>query len=109
MALASAGQEAVWMRLLISELCASSVEELIVYEDNQSAIQIAKNPQFHGRTKHIEIKYHFIRELVRNGVVQLRYCPTEEMIADMLTKGLGHDQLVKLQFLAGVRVMPSCK
>ncbi len=101
MALASAGQEAVWMRLLISELCASSVEELIVYEDNQSAIQIAKNPQFHRRTKHIEIKYHFIREL--------RYCPTEEMIADLLTKGLGHDQLVKLQFLAGVRVMPSCK
>ncbi len=101
MALASAGQEAVWMRLLISELCASSVEELIDYEDNQSAIQIAKNPQFHRRTKHIEIKYHFIREL--------RYCPTEEMIADLLTKGLGHDQLVKLQFLAGVRVMPSCK
>ena len=81
MALASAGQEAVWMRLLTSELCGSSMEEIIVYEDNQSAIQMAKNPQFHGRTKRIEIKYHFIRELVSNGVVQLKYCPTEEKMA----------------------------
>ncbi len=61
-ALASAGQEAVWMRLLTAELCGKPMEELTVFEDNQSAIQIARNPQFHGRTKHIEIKFHFIRE-----------------------------------------------
>ena len=109
MALASAGQEAVWMRLLTSELCGSSMEEIIVYEDNQSAIQMAKNPQFHGHTKQIEIKYHFIRKLVSNGVVQLKYCPAEEMMADMLTKGLSHDQFVKLQYLAGIKVMLSCK
>ena len=109
MTLASAGQEAVWMRLLISELYGSSMKEIIVFEDNQSAIQIAKNPQFQGRTKHIEIKYHFIRELVGNGVVQLKYCPTEEMIAYMLTKGLPQDQLDKLRRLAGIKVMPSCK
>ena len=64
---------------------------------------MAKNPQFHGHTKHIEIKYHFIRELVSNGVVQLKYCPTEEMTADMLTKGLSHDQFVKLQAQLQVR------
>ena len=68
-----------------------------------------KNPQFHGHTKHIEIKYHFIRELVSNGVVQLKYCPTVEMMADMLTKGLSHDQFVKLQYFTGIKVMPSCK
>ena len=68
MALASAGQEAVWMRLFISELYGSSMKEIIVFEDNQSAIQIAKNPQFHERTKHIEI---IIRELVGNGVVKV--------------------------------------
>ena len=79
------------MRLLISELYGSSMKEITVFEDNQSAIRIAKNPQFHGRTKHIEIKYHFIRELVGNGIVQLKYCPTEEMIADMLTKGFSQD------------------
>jgi len=107
MALASAGQEAVWMRQLTAELCGSPMEKLTVFEDNQSAIQMTKNPQFHGRTKHIEIKYHFIRELVSTEVVQLQYCPTEEMIADMLTKGLPYEQFTKLQCLAGIGPMPS--
>lgn len=107
MALASAGQEAVWMRQLTAELCGSPMDKLTLFEDNQSAIQMTKNPQFHGRTKHIEIKYHFIRELVSNKVVQLQYCPTEEMIADMLTKGLSSDQFSRLLRLAGVGLMPS--
>ncbi len=64
MTLASAGQEEVSMRLL-TELCGSSAE-LTVYEDNQSAIVMAKNPQFHGRTN-IKIKYHFIQELARSS------------------------------------------
>ena len=109
MALASAGQEAVWMRQLTAELHGSSMEELIIFEDDQSAIQMSKNPQFHGRAKHIGIKYHFIHELVSDGTVKLRYCPTEEMIADMLTKSLPHDRFNKLRHMAGVRSMPSCK
>jgi len=107
MALESAGQEAVWMRLLTSELCGSPMEEVTIFEDNQSAIQITKNPQFHGRIKHIEIQYYFIREPVSKGVVQLKYRPTNDMIADMLTIGLSKEQLAKLLHLAGVRVMPS--
>ena len=70
---------------------------------------MTKNPQFHGRAKHIGINFHFIRELVSDGTVQLRYCPTEDMIADMLTKGISSDQFTKLRYLAGVREMPSCK
>ena len=64
-----------------------------------------KNPQFHGRAKHIGIKYHFIREQVNNGQVALRCCPTEEMVADMLTKGLSQEKFVKLRTLAGLREM----
>ena len=105
-AIASAGQEAVWMRQLTAKLCGSPMEKLTIFEDDQSAIQMTNNPQFHGRTKHIEIKYHFTRELVSTNVVQLQYCPMEEMIADMLTKGLSYDQFTKLQHLAGVRPMP---
>ena len=97
------------MLQLMAELHNSSVEQLTIFEDNQSAIQMSKNPQFHGRAKHIAIKFHFIRELVSNGTVKLQYCPTEEMIADMLTKGLSHDRFVKLRHMAGVRSMPSCK
>ena len=63
---------------------------------------MAKNPQFHGRTKHIAIKYHFIREQVNSKTLELRYCRTNDMIADMLTKGLSGEQFEKLRFMAGV-------
>ena len=109
MALASAGQEAVWMRLLTAELCGNSMKELTIFEDSQSAIQMPKNPKFLGRAKHIGIKFHFIRELDGDGTVKLQYCPTEEMIADMLTKCLSPDRFTKLRHMAEVFSMPSCK
>ena len=66
MALASAAQEAIWMRQLFTDLTSKPSEEvMIIYEDNQSVICMVKNPQFHGRAKHIEIKYHFICEQVK--------------------------------------------
>ena len=53
---------------------------------------MAKIQQFHGRTKHIAIKYHFIREQVTNGKLELRYCRTNDMITDIMTKGLSDEQ-----------------
>ena len=88
MALASSAQEALGLRQLNTELGGATTEPLTIYEDNQSTISMTRNPQFHGRSKHIAIKYHFIREHVSNGTVRLEYCPTKDMIADMLTKGL---------------------
>ena len=78
----------------------------IILEDNQSAISMSKNLQFHGCTKHTEIKLHFIREQVKGGAVELKYCPTEEMVADMLTIGLPQVKFAKLRHMAGVQVMP---
>ena len=60
MALASSAKEAVWTRQLSSEIGIEYTIPVIIYEDNQSAIAMTKNPQFHGRTKHIAIKYHYI-------------------------------------------------
>ena len=102
MALASAAQEAMWLRQLMSDL-GRPIKSILIHEDNQSAIKMSKNPQFHGRSKHIGIKYHFIRELVEKEHLVLQYCPTEEMTADMLTKGLGRDQFFKLRDMAGVK------
>jgi len=102
MALASAVQEAIWMKQLVTALKNGPTGEMVILEDNQSAICMAKNSQCHGRAKHIDIKYHFIREHVKTGLVELKYCPTEDMIADMLTKGLPQDKFVKLRQLAGV-------
>ena len=85
-ALAGAIQEATWMRQLLDDLHNGQVEPTVILEDNQSAICIAQNPQYHSKTKHIDIKYHYVREKVSDSTVELRYCPTSEMIADVLTK-----------------------
>ena len=63
---------------------------------------MTKNPQFHGRSKHIEIKYHFVRDKVAEGIVEIQYCPTTEMIADMLTKALPKDVFAKLRVMIGL-------
>ena len=86
-ALAAAAQEASWLRELLCNF-SGPLEVSTVYSDSKSAMAMTKNPQFHGRAKHIDIKYHYIREEVRKGNVQLNYCPTESMVADILTKGL---------------------
>ena len=58
----------------------------MIIEDNQGTIAMAKNPVSHVRTKDIDIRYHYVREAVQDGVINLHYCSTEEMIADMLTQ-----------------------
>lgn len=69
----------------------------VILEDNQGAIAIAKNPVDHSRTKHIDIRYHYIRECVQNGQIQLQYCPTEDMKADILTKPLAKQKFEYLR------------
>ena len=101
-ALSATVQEAVWFQQLMSELSNESIQEITILEDNQSAICLAKNQQVHGRTKHIDIKYHFIRDMVETGRVKLCYCASEHMIADMLTKGLSIKQFEKLRQLIGI-------
>ena len=104
-ALASAAQESLWLQQLLADLKKEETKSVVMYEDNQSAISMAKNPQFHGRTKHIAIKYHFVREQVSNGNLELRYCKTNDMIADMMTKGLSGEQFEKLRHMAGMAPM----
>ena len=61
---------------------------IAVYEDNQSTIKMAENSTLQQRTKHIDVRHHFIRDLVREHIIKIEYCPTNEMLADMLTKAL---------------------
>ena len=102
MALASTVQEAMWLRQLMSDLTSTPAKTVEINEDNQSAISMTKNPQFYGRAKHIDIKFHFIREQVESEVVALKYCPTENMLADVLTKGVSRDRFCKLRNLIGI-------
>ena len=59
-----------------------------IFEDNQGTIALARNPVDYSRTKHIDIKYHNVREVVSTKEIDLEYCPTQDIIADSLTKGL---------------------
>lgn len=71
----------------------------LLYGDNLSAQHLAKNPVHHARTKHIDIRYHFVRDVVDRGDIKLEYVSTNEMIADVLTKNLSkkkHHEFLKL-------------
>ena len=102
MALASATQEAVWLRRLAADMQVDFKGPLVIYEDNQSAIEMSKNPQFHGRAKHIDIKFHYVRDQCNEKVIKLEYCPTQDMIADILTKGLNQATFKRLRQMLGM-------
>jgi len=101
-ALAEAGQEATWLQKLYGDLLNKDISNTTIFEDNQSAICIAKSQLSRKRTKHIDIKYHFIRDLVETGCINLKYCPSENMLADMLTKALPVLKFEKLRALSGM-------
>jgi len=81
-------KEALWLRSLLSEVFGPFKDVTVLLCDNQSTIALAHDHQYHARTKHINVCYHFIRWVVDQGVVRLVYCPTEDMVADVLTKAL---------------------
>ena len=81
-------KEAVWVRKLLSDLFGGKLESTIIYCVNQSCIKLSENSVFHDSPKHIEMKYHFIRDLVQRGTLKLQYIRTYQQIADTLTKPL---------------------
>ena len=82
-----AAKEAIWLKNFIDELYKHD-DPLTLYSDSQSAIALARNEQFHARTKHIDIRYHFIRYTIEAGKIVIDYCPTDDMVADTFTKAL---------------------
>ena len=97
MALGSATQEAIWLQRLLNDLKINTAKPTEILEDNQGAIAMTKNPVGHKRAKHIDIRHHFVREAVQSGTIVLTYCPTTEMVADLLTKPLPKAQFEKLR------------
>lgn len=87
MALSEAAKEAIYLRNLLYELTGNE-NCIALYNDNQSAQKLSANPVFHSRSKHIDVKHHFIREVVSSGNVRVFYMSTSSMPADLLTKGL---------------------
>ena len=83
-----ATKEAVWIGRLLEELCQPEIYPIPLHCDNQGSIALAKNPENHQCTKHIDVWYHYIREKEKDGTIAIDYLPTKEIIADGLTKTL---------------------
>lgn len=93
---------AVWMRRILQDLKYKQMLPTKILCDNKSTIDLSKNQVHQGRTKHIEIRYHFIRELISKEEVELQHCSTEDQPSDMLTKALNESKIQKLRNLVGV-------
>jgi hypothetical protein len=88
MAANQASCEAIWLRKMLVGLFGQEMSPTVIHCDNQSCIKLSENLVFHDRSKHIEIRYHFIHDWVQRGVVQLQYISTYDQVADILTKAL---------------------
>ena len=92
MAAFGAIQELIWTKGVISEMGFNYVDPMTLFMDSKSAMALAKNPTHHKRSKHIDIKYHWLREhTYENGTVELEHCITEDMVADVMTKALAFE------------------
>lgn len=97
-ALSMAAQESIYLLQLMKDIDPyNRYDSSVIYEDNQGAIALTKNPVKHGRTKHIDIRYHFIRSQVESGKICLKYMPTDQMVADMFTKSVPKCKLVEFE------------
>nr|KYP56954.1 Retrovirus-related Pol polyprotein from transposon TNT 1-94 [Cajanus cajan] len=94
-AAASCACQCIWIQRILEHLSSAEKEATEILCDNSSTIQLSKNPVFHGRSKHIAVRFHFLRDLVNDKVVRLTYCCSNEQVANIMTKALNLDQFEK--------------
>eukprot|EP00253_Pinus_taeda_P018240 PITA_18240 len=103
----AAACQAVWMRRMLRSLGQEQEKATVIFCDNSSAIALSKNSVFHKRTKHIDTRFHYIRELVNNGEIVLEHCRTQEQVADILTKPLDQKGFEFLRKCLGMTECPA--
>ncbi|KAH0662190.1 hypothetical protein KY284_027121 [Solanum tuberosum] len=101
-AAAGATNQALWLRKILCDLEQNDIEATIIKVDNKSSISMAKNPVQHGRSKHINVKFHAIRQAEKDGKVQLVHCSSDLQIADIMTKALPKGKFEVLRAKLGV-------
>lgn len=94
--------QGIWLKRILEELCVKQNKCLTVLCDNGSTIKLSKNHVMHGRTKHIDVRFHFLRDLCKEGVVKLEFCGTQDQLADLLTKPVKNESFLKLRQSLGM-------
>ena len=102
-ATSTAATQALWLSRLLAELLGRHVEVVELKVDSKSALALVKNPVFHERSKHIRIKYHFIRSCLEDGSIQADHISTTDQPADILTKSLGRAKFEEMRERIGLR------
>ena len=97
-----ASKEIMWMRQFMGELGYPPSSSSVLLMDNQSAISVSKNPEHHGRMKHLDLRWFWLRDVVDYGLIRPVFVPTEDMAADILTKPLMRPYVVKCRSIMGL-------
>lgn len=104
-ATATEAQQGVWLERLLGDLLNRDPGKVVLNIDNKSAISLCKNPVFHDRSKHIDTRYHYIRNCIEEGTVDVEYISTEDQLADILTKPLGRVKFIEMRKKICLRVV----
>ncbi|CAL9018208.1 unnamed protein product, partial [Prunus brigantina] len=104
---AEATTQAIWLRFVLDDFGEMQSDATPLFCDNMSAISMVKNPVFHQKTRHINRRYHFIREALQEGVIDIKFCRSEEQLADIFTKALPKDRFNYLRLKLGVKPVSS--
>ena len=101
-AAATCSCQAIWLRKMLEILNLNQPGTTVIYCDNMSTIKLSKNPVLHGRSKHINVRFHFLRDLCKEGTIELNFCRSDEQIADLFTKPLKQPLFEKLRKKMGM-------
>jgi hypothetical protein len=101
-AAASAACQGVWLESLRGDLLSQQTQKIKLRIDNKSAISLCKNPVYHDRSKHIDTRFHYIRQCVEEGRIEVEHVGTGDQLADLLTKSLGRAKFQDLRERIGV-------
>ena len=104
MSATSAGQEILWLRNLFADLGFPLQGPSSLCLDNQSALAVTKQPEHHGRMKHLDLRFYWLRDAVKAGLIAPRYISTKSMPADIMTKSLSRQSVQEMREMLGLRM-----
>ena len=97
-----ATKTAVWLSCLLQDFTGTKMLKVPIYCDNQGAVRLVYNAEFHQRTKHIQLRYHYIREQIAEERIEVKYVSTEDQLADIFTKALPGPKFIEMRERIGV-------